>query len=516
MFKRFQNDDRGVMLMVGVVGAAFLIGACWFVWGIGRATVFRENLQSAADSTAYLMSVYDARGMNIIAMINLIMSAVMAVLVIAKVVQAVAMVVDIIVCIVAIPICPESTAAVARITKFVDEAVAPPVRAVLIGLTATETAIAVAWPLIPATKSIGVAADYEPQALATVGIGMSNIPPVGDLALNVDELKDIGKNLSSGATGCGYSGEFFLPVKNDDFKNLCGRAGENIVHVFNLMFDKLAPVPDVIKGRVSDFFESVVAPEVGKLVSKVPQFFCMDTESGIESILSWLLGDSSDADEAADTCSKASDKKGGKGGGVDTAKPGKGACDKLKKPTAGEEGKGKGKGKGGWEALICTKKLSDSAEMLDDNFANWGFAMGQYKDVFQRPVEAATILQKNKTKVRAAAPANIQFAQSEFYYEPKKEGETKKEEADDLGPHNTMWNMRWRARLRRVRTPSVSLEHAGNAVVGKVGDLATSKLPGILAEPAKEAIEGFLGGAVTPLEGRSIPLGPGVSEEVIH
>ena len=531
MLKRFSNDERGVMMMVGVIAAAFLIGACWYVWGIGRATVFRESLQSAADSSAYLMSVYDARGMNIIAMINLVMSVVLTVLVICKVIQAIVFAVNIISCIFGAmfnPVCDATTAAEVPLSRFVD-GVAKVVEGVLTGLSLTESAIAIAWPLLPAGQSVTVAGDYQPQALATMGIGMSNIPPVADIANNIDSLKDIGKNFKNGSAGfCSYEGEFFLPVANDDYKNLCGRAGQNVVFAFELEIDLAAKAfhaPDKLVGAIDDFFKATVAPTVGKIVSDVPEFFCMDSASGLKAIGKRLFGlghksKKGDADEACnkktgaegtkcrDAIKKGKESDTGKGAGKDGGKgEGKGGA-----KGSGKSG-GKG-GKGGGFGETCSKTLSGDATMLGDRFANWGFALGKYDDVFSRPVGAATVL-KDKTKVKAAGKVNFQFAQSEFYYEPKAADETQEQEEDPLGLENTMWNMRWRARLRRVRTPSVTMGSATTDLIGKIAGAGVDKIPG-LDDAVRDVTKSFLEGAASGLEGQSVQLGPGVSREVIH
>jgi hypothetical protein len=71
--KSFKNDTRGAVMFIGVFFACFLIGSLWFLIGIGDALVFRERAQEAADASAFGSAVIHAKGMNIIAFLNLVL-----------------------------------------------------------------------------------------------------------------------------------------------------------------------------------------------------------------------------------------------------------------------------------------------------------------------------------------------------------------------------------------------------------------------------------------------------------
>jgi hypothetical protein len=66
-------DQRGATMVMGVFMAAMLVGMIYYVWGIGGAVVHRERLQDAADTAAFGAAVIEARGMNLIALLNTIM-----------------------------------------------------------------------------------------------------------------------------------------------------------------------------------------------------------------------------------------------------------------------------------------------------------------------------------------------------------------------------------------------------------------------------------------------------------
>jgi hypothetical protein len=76
---KIAGDQRGAIMVMGVFMAALMIGFIYYVKGIGEAIVFRERMQDAADSGAFAAATVHARGMNLIALINISMVAVMAV-----------------------------------------------------------------------------------------------------------------------------------------------------------------------------------------------------------------------------------------------------------------------------------------------------------------------------------------------------------------------------------------------------------------------------------------------------
>src|SRR5580693_9107888 len=80
-----RDDSRGAILVIAVFMAVFLVGCLWYLVGVGDAAIYREKMADGGDATAFASAVYHARGMNIIAMLNLIMAAALAVLIAFKV-----------------------------------------------------------------------------------------------------------------------------------------------------------------------------------------------------------------------------------------------------------------------------------------------------------------------------------------------------------------------------------------------------------------------------------------------
>lgn len=70
---RFHDDDAGAVMMTGLFMCLFLIGALWYVIGVGDAVVHRDTMQEAADHAAFTSASLHAKGMNLIAACNLVL-----------------------------------------------------------------------------------------------------------------------------------------------------------------------------------------------------------------------------------------------------------------------------------------------------------------------------------------------------------------------------------------------------------------------------------------------------------
>lgn len=68
-------------MIMGIFMAAIAIGFLYYMVGLGDAILARERMQDAADATAFSSAVIHARGMNLIALLNIIMATLLAILV---------------------------------------------------------------------------------------------------------------------------------------------------------------------------------------------------------------------------------------------------------------------------------------------------------------------------------------------------------------------------------------------------------------------------------------------------
>lgn len=73
------SDRRGAIVVLGAFMAPLLVGALYYVVSVANVLMQREGLQHDADAAAFTAAVVDARGMNAIAVMNVLMSTVMGV-----------------------------------------------------------------------------------------------------------------------------------------------------------------------------------------------------------------------------------------------------------------------------------------------------------------------------------------------------------------------------------------------------------------------------------------------------
>src|SRR3954462_121603 len=101
------GDARGTTTIPALFACGFLFGGIWYLAGLGDAMVYHEAMQDAADATTFAPSVIQARGMNVLALVNLVMSAILAVLVAVKIVQLLLLAANVIACALPFnPVCP--------------------------------------------------------------------------------------------------------------------------------------------------------------------------------------------------------------------------------------------------------------------------------------------------------------------------------------------------------------------------------------------------------------------------
>ena len=87
MIKNHRND-RGAVLVMALFVAIGLVGLVYHVSSLGQAVLEQQIMQDAADATAFSAATVNARGMNILALLNLIMVACLTVLIALRLVQA--------------------------------------------------------------------------------------------------------------------------------------------------------------------------------------------------------------------------------------------------------------------------------------------------------------------------------------------------------------------------------------------------------------------------------------------
>ena len=233
--RRFLQDQRGAIAVLSTFMAATLVGMIWYSIGTGDAIIYRERLQDASDASSYAAAVYHARGMNIIAMFNIIMAAIIAVLIVFRILMVFGTILK---ALAWIPYIGAALAAAGNViytfsSKAADigQKIADKVIPML---NLAQKAIKIAMPIAAEVKAVFVAKDFKKP----VKFGLAIMP-----------------TLIQG-----------LPVEEDEKSRICDKAAG---YVANLVTGFLKP----------DIIQKFVAKLIKGLITSFGAFFCGDSKS---------------------------------------------------------------------------------------------------------------------------------------------------------------------------------------------------------------------------------------------
>lgn len=236
--RTLRSDRRGAAMVFGLFFALFLIAAVWSVMGIAQAILYRDKMQDAADAAAFAAAVVNARGMNLIALINMVMAAILSILVGIRIAETL--------CLVAIAIC----AALSFVSFGATSSFMPFLTNAALKL---HRAFEQAKPKVQQALSL----------LHTGGKAVSVVVPLGANARVIDlAVADYG------VLAVAIPARVKLPVEDDDFTVLCEHAGRFAGHVAMLPF-KL-----IFSGPFADDITSKLSNAVGALAAAGSSWFC--------------------------------------------------------------------------------------------------------------------------------------------------------------------------------------------------------------------------------------------------
>jgi hypothetical protein len=522
------RDTRGAILIVGIVFGVLMVGALWHVAGIGDAIAWRERAQDAADSAAFENAVWNARGMNVIVAINIVMSLVLAVLVIWRtilILVTVALVVAAILCVVTLGTGCGFAGAVARVEGFMlrnDDKVATNIVRILSAMNAAEVAVASVTPIIgaargtlstkdaydvsyAATESAALLPSINPKGIQTLtkcfkGVKAGKIPKQEE-SENESETrlgKGIAKTfdfyqtfLSNPRMGIGTS----LPVQVESYSVLCQKAGESVLNNLAGVLERMG----VPAGAVEGIDKAKIF--LGAIVGSLPGLFCAPI-GGPPTGLDDLVGK-----QAIDSCKSQLDGRPRKfvgdsqGNNTVTYEDDDGnyvtedeyvkKCAKDKKKEAND--KLKDAFKSNYDLTECGSPSKVWEWAVNGNVFMRSFAQVEKSKTMvaadDRVLEVADL---GKTGGLAAIDEDQIVAHAEIYLDCAKRWMDCKS--------NAMWQMRWRARLRRIQPaerlvataiePGIvaTLTQIFNASGDKVGGKLRDKLgiPKILIPKVKD------------------------------
>ena len=280
-----------------------------------------------------------------------------------------------------------------------------------------EVGIAVGWPWVAAGKSTSAGAYYGPRVVLTTTFAYSQIP----YSLDTDLSSLTGNLINFGGSSTSDSSDstetrYGLPVSSDVYSNLCTVAFMDVT-------------------SLGGFAGGSLPGAAASLLDVAGEWFCdaghdpHDTTTLIEL-----------ASDVALPCLVY---------GAGTPFP--------TLPMSGNDINDD-------DTDDSPMKLYDKATMGLDYFGVWSTAIGDFREPVAKQIEVASLAASHfipGVHVVAGPPSDaaLGVARAEFYYDPRSDevsegsgaqtDETTIDTNDTVPIHNVMWNMRWRARLRR-------------------------------------------------------------------
>jgi hypothetical protein len=228
------RDARGAAMVFGVFFAVFLIACVFALYGTIETVLYRQRVQDAADAAAFSAAVVNARGMNLIVLINMTMAVVLSIFVGLRLAQTVGYV--------SIGVC----LALSSVTMGASTAAVPPLRSAVKGI---ETA----------AKKVKEPIEKILSVLHTLGKATSVIVPIG---ANVRVIDLVATRYD--ALGVAIPSRLTLPVVDDEFAVLCEHAARIAGDL------AIAPISPIIPGAVEDALGDVL----GTIAKAGSSWFC--------------------------------------------------------------------------------------------------------------------------------------------------------------------------------------------------------------------------------------------------
>lgn len=239
-------DRRGAILVPAVVMGALLVGVLFYVAAVGDAISFRTQMQDAADSTSFESAVWHARGMNLVAITNILMSLALAFFAALRAAEILLFALATV----------TAGASIAPATNLLaqEPRVFQAVNTALTVLEGTQEAVSMGVPYIAAfnAKSLPTAA----QTVSPVTLAL--IPPKLD--------RDAGQPTRRPGQGAAA-----LPIQDDEFSTLCGKAVAFAPEQVDATLGRLHLRP---RGPLKKVFDKIVKKFLRKLGGAGDGLFC--------------------------------------------------------------------------------------------------------------------------------------------------------------------------------------------------------------------------------------------------
>jgi len=238
-------DERGAIMVLGIFMCATVVGAMWYVAGIGDALIFRERIQETVDAGAFSGAALHARGMNLIVLINLVMACILGIRVALKTAQLTLIILAAIFAALSFffpalaglaSLCADGAGELQSIISELKN----PIDQALKALSKAEVGIARAVPAAACVGGTMVANRFGPPVSSSVFVGIS-----------VDTV-------TKG-----------LPLQEGTADRLCYEAGRSVGALTGYLLGKIG-IDGLKGGKGADYFGSIM----GKIAQKGGAFFC--------------------------------------------------------------------------------------------------------------------------------------------------------------------------------------------------------------------------------------------------
>lgn len=202
------EETKGAMMLMSLFMALLLIGALYYILGVGDAVIYRRIMQDGADAGAYAASVMGAKGMNLHVLLNVVMAVTAGILLVIRSVEVLLeIVIGILYGLVATVVLAAKASALIAVLNPVEstvervgDAVEQFVRVAHDAMNVAHKAVQHGYPLLA-----------EARAVDTMAFQAAYDPPVaGGFVVPL-----LGSRLPNGGRG--------LPIEEDDVGILCDR-----------------------------------------------------------------------------------------------------------------------------------------------------------------------------------------------------------------------------------------------------------------------------------------------------
>jgi hypothetical protein len=418
-----RGDTRGAIMLTGLFMSCFLIGALWFVIGIGDTLVFRDKMQEATDHAAFASAALHAKGMNFISLCNLVLLAAVTIHIILGIMHDVALAI----CIVSFGTGCGYWGTVRQVyTTYFDV-------------------------LKPAAKAIGVAEKVASYGFPVMGLaegfqigrkygGGNNEVTVIPLSTS---LLPGGVARGLGATSVRKEG---LPVEQKEMSLLCKKIaslsiGALLSQAMGSDSDGGGQVVDMVKSIIGGVLELRYCNDLGGASNRLSQGKLVDRfNTGNDAIKK--------ENKRNDTNVAMVPIGGGSGGS------GGGSAGGGGNSNSGGVDPGFDKFWGEKAPMIVYGAAANGNEWFQTYALNF---QPRFQDDSESKVGIARGPKQGMSKYTKTEKPIGYFTQSEFYFDCEK----KWTEAGCNYEYNATFQIKWRARLRRLSVPNITSMLAG-------------------------------------------------------